>query len=352
MTTEHSAESKDWVIELQNALNRYFSKDDLESLCLSLDLDYEGLPGDSKQRKIVELIQYMVRAGRMDQLIENCGKQRPNVDWQEMLTAAKENPLRLETEFKSVNAVRSQPQPASNPGGLLRNKWVLGGIGGAVLLVILIVFLVNSFGSITADLGVKQERVDALLAGVAVTGQRSFEENAAGWQVASPQAIFAQDFGLTMRPQNSLIRNRSFGPGDAIILDFELPQLAGGAPQVEFVLQTGEDRETAVGLVVVEVSEQVRATAVFDGESVAPTNFDQSLAMETDYLFSAMLAVDPDGTILVTVWDDFDPNLHSTYVYNPGAEWANVDWRVNITTPTNGEVVLDEWWDLSFDDVR
>lgn len=64
MTTEHGAESKNWVTDLQNALNRYFSIDELEALCLSLDLDYEGLPGESKQRKIVELIQHSDAAKR------------------------------------------------------------------------------------------------------------------------------------------------------------------------------------------------------------------------------------------------------------------------------------------------
>lgn len=353
MTTEHGAESKNWVTDLQNALNRYFSIDELEALCLSLDLDYEGLPGESKQRKIVELIQHMVRTGRVDQLIQKCSRHRPNVDWEEMLAAAKENPLRLETVFKTPDAAKSRPQPqsASNISRLLGNKWVLAGSGIIVLFVILIALLVRSFGSLTADLGVKQERVDMLLAEAQVTGQRGFEADAAGWEVASSQAIFGEDFNLTVRSQNNLVRNRSFGPGDAIIIDFELSQPTD-APQVEFVLQSGEDRETAAGLIVAGVGKRVATTAEFNGETASPTRFDQNLVLDPDYLYSVMLAVAEDGAILITVWDDFDPNLHSTFIYNPGPELADSNWRINIATPPNGEVILDEWWDLTFATVR
>lgn len=369
MTTENDVESGDWVTDLQNALNRYFSNDELEALCLSLGLDYEGLPGESKKRKVVELIQYMVRTERVDQLIQTCGKVRDNVNWEGMLAAAKANPLRLESAFTPSVAAETPagaplsavPRPSAAPrplqsvsggSGLLRNKWVLAGIGGVVLIFIVIAFIASSLGSVSADLGVKQERVDMLLTEVQITGQRGFEADAAGWQVASPQALSGEDFNLTVRPENSLIRSRSFGPGDAIIIDFELPQLTGGTHQVEFVLQSGEDRETAAGLIVAEVGDRVAATAVFNGETVTPTSFDRNLALDPDYLYSAMLAVAEDGKILVTVWDDFEPNLHSTFVYNPGPEWANSDWRVSITTPPNGEAVLDEWWDLTFNATR
>ena len=368
MTSAHDSESRDWVTDLQKALNRYFSKDELESLCLSLDLDYEGLPGESKQRKVVELIQYMVRRERVDELIQTCGKLRENVNWEEMLAAAKEKPLRLETvstppdtaepptaapisATPSPSAALPQPQPVAGDG-LLRNKWVLAGIGAVVLICIVIAFIASSIGSISADLGVKQERVDMLLAEVQVTGQRGFEANAPGWQVASPQAAFGEEFNLTVRPQNSLVRRRSFGPGDAIIIDFEISHLGDGTPQVEFVLQSGEERETAAGLIVAEVGERVVATAEFNGETVSPTSFDQNLVLDPSYLYSAMLAVAEDGAILITVWDDFEPNLHSTFIYNPDPDLANSDWRVNITTPPNGQVVLDEWWDLTFDTIR
>lgn len=364
MTTENDAESGDWVTDLQNALNRYFSNDELEALCLSLGLDYEGLPGESKQRKVVELIQYMVRTERVDQLIQTCGKVRDNINWDKMLVAAQENPLRLDIvatppdaagmpiAAPSPSTAPRQPQLASDGKELLRNKWMLAGIGGVVLIFIIIAFIVNSLGSVSADLGVKQERVDTLLTEVQVAGQRGFEADAAGWQVASPQALSGEEFNLTVSAGNSLVRSRSFGPGDAIIIDFELLQLTDGAPQVEFVLQSGEDRETAAGLIVAAVGDRVAATAAFNGETVTPTRFDRNLVLDPDYLYSAMLAIAEDGAILITVWDDFEPNLHSTFIYNPGPEWANSDWRVNITTPPNSEVVLDEWWDLTFDTIR
>jgi len=68
-------------IKLRENINRYFSLDEIESLCFDLGVDFENIGGSSKPGKVLELIQYMERRGRLDELAQACNKSRPNVDW-------------------------------------------------------------------------------------------------------------------------------------------------------------------------------------------------------------------------------------------------------------------------------
>ncbi len=68
-------------ISLRENMNRYFSLDEIESLCFDLGVDFENIGGSSKPGKVLELIQYMERRGRLDELAGACAKSRPNVDW-------------------------------------------------------------------------------------------------------------------------------------------------------------------------------------------------------------------------------------------------------------------------------
>lgn len=68
-------------ISLRENMNRYFSLDEIESLCFDLGVDFENIGGSSKPGKVLELIQYMERRGRLEELAGACAKSRPNVDW-------------------------------------------------------------------------------------------------------------------------------------------------------------------------------------------------------------------------------------------------------------------------------
>lgn len=68
-------------ISLRENMNRYFSLDEIESLCFDLGVDFENIGGNSKPGKVLELIQYMERRGRLEELAGACAKLRPNVDW-------------------------------------------------------------------------------------------------------------------------------------------------------------------------------------------------------------------------------------------------------------------------------
>ncbi len=70
-------------IKLRENINRYYSLDEIESLCFDLGVDFENIGGSSKPGKVLELIQYMERRGRLLELADSCRKFRPHIDFGE-----------------------------------------------------------------------------------------------------------------------------------------------------------------------------------------------------------------------------------------------------------------------------
>lgn len=69
------------LLTLRDNLNTYFSVSELRSLCFDLGIDYENLAGDSKNVKVMELVQMMQRHGRLPELVDLVRQQRPHVSW-------------------------------------------------------------------------------------------------------------------------------------------------------------------------------------------------------------------------------------------------------------------------------
>ncbi len=64
---------------LRQAMTERMSLDEIESLCFDLGIDPDNLGGDNKAGKIRELIQYMQRRGRLNDLIAQLAKERPDI---------------------------------------------------------------------------------------------------------------------------------------------------------------------------------------------------------------------------------------------------------------------------------
>jgi hypothetical protein len=67
---------------LLEMLNVAFSFDELRDLALDLGIDWIDLPGDTRSAKARELILYLERHGRLNELIRSVAEQRPHMNWQ------------------------------------------------------------------------------------------------------------------------------------------------------------------------------------------------------------------------------------------------------------------------------
>lgn len=67
--------------ELRQKLEEYFNISELKTLCVNLGIDYENIPGGTKEAMVRELVLYFERNGRLSHLLQHCRQLRPNVEW-------------------------------------------------------------------------------------------------------------------------------------------------------------------------------------------------------------------------------------------------------------------------------
>lgn len=80
--------------QLRQLIVTHFDSDEIESICFDLGIDYDSLSGDSKLKKVVELIQHCARTGRIVELIDQCARLRTAAElgWDDLRAAAVANP--------------------------------------------------------------------------------------------------------------------------------------------------------------------------------------------------------------------------------------------------------------------
>jgi formylglycine-generating enzyme required for sulfatase activity len=62
-------------------INDSFNEEELRTLAFDLQVDYDSLPGQGKAAKARELVAEMSRSGRIPELVSECAKMRPLLDW-------------------------------------------------------------------------------------------------------------------------------------------------------------------------------------------------------------------------------------------------------------------------------
>jgi len=89
-----------------------FSKEELKDLCFDLGIDSENLP-ENKNGLLREMIIVCERSGMVDLLLEECRRQRPNVNWPE-----KTRSLFLEELLgEETESLPFEPELVSVPAG-------------------------------------------------------------------------------------------------------------------------------------------------------------------------------------------------------------------------------------------
>jgi tetratricopeptide (TPR) repeat protein len=90
MDPEVQKPTQNYLVTLHQNLVAHFSDDELRTLCFDLQVEYDDLPSQGRASRARDLIAFLVRRDRVTELIELCAKQRPNVDWQDILQAARQ----------------------------------------------------------------------------------------------------------------------------------------------------------------------------------------------------------------------------------------------------------------------
>ncbi len=97
--TEESVGEVGHMTQLHDLIVKYFSLEEVEMLCYRLEIPYEDLPGGTKSAKVREMLDYLVRRDRLNELINLVRQDRPNAqlpeieeDTQDLQTPVSKNP--------------------------------------------------------------------------------------------------------------------------------------------------------------------------------------------------------------------------------------------------------------------
>ena len=71
------ASSSGYLARLFKLLMAHFDLDELRTLCFDLSVDYDTLRGEEKATKALELITFMLREHRLDELVSTLRQGRP-----------------------------------------------------------------------------------------------------------------------------------------------------------------------------------------------------------------------------------------------------------------------------------
>lgn len=77
MTTD----SASYLAELHQLLNQSFNLEEINTLCLQLNLDHESIAGREKPARIRELLLALGRNGRLPELVSLAQTERPHLTW-------------------------------------------------------------------------------------------------------------------------------------------------------------------------------------------------------------------------------------------------------------------------------
>ena len=137
-SSKNNLHNFNWLRQLRQAINQYFSESDVKTLCFDLHVDYESLPGDGKSEKVVELIKHFVRSGRLEELLNYCSDFRPNVPWDEIKNAAMQDPQILAQDISASVSQAYSPSSRSNRAlqGLFSVKIALFIMSGLLLIAV------------------------------------------------------------------------------------------------------------------------------------------------------------------------------------------------------------------------
>ena len=78
------AEASRYLIDLLRQIDGLFSLDDVRTICLALGIDYENVPGNTKESLVRELIRLLVARDRLQELVDLARAQRPEATWQDV----------------------------------------------------------------------------------------------------------------------------------------------------------------------------------------------------------------------------------------------------------------------------
>ena len=104
----NETETAAYLSAIHQLLLTHFSEEELKTLCLGLGVDYDDLPTNGRMNKARELVTYLERRDRLDELRVAVRNVRPNAIWPDTVAAAQSPQPTLPTRWQLASADRTR----------------------------------------------------------------------------------------------------------------------------------------------------------------------------------------------------------------------------------------------------
>lgn len=351
MNSDPSSIPSNWATELRDLVNRSFDTNEMHELAFDFNLDFDDIPGRGKSGKIVELLQILARQQRIPEFIERCQSLRPRENWQPLLDTARSEPLSFHVEYGAVSETAASPTSS-----LLRNRNLFFGIAALALILVVVAVAMtlnqrNSRSNFNGDEGLRM-KLETLFSGVQAQTPLYFDPELPGWNAISGQA-FVADGTAQLESQSILVRDKTFGPGQGILIDFFMSDVNPNDPAVTFSLQNAQNPENATRVIALNVLNQPESVAIENGEAVTADQFARNTTLAADTDYTVVMGFDANGRFLASLFGfstttDEDAN----FVHLEPEDWADETWWFHIETGDQSSVTLLGGWEIAFDGVK
>lgn len=347
MHTDSTTTSSNWAAELRDLVNRAFDTNEMHELAFDFRLDFDDIPGRGKTDKIVELLQILARRKQIPEFIERCQALRPRENWQPLLAAARNDPLSFHIEPEPVSAT------AVSTPAIWQNRNLLLGLGALVVVAIVVVVALFSNRATTdfADDADLVTKIESMANNPKSERQLFFDEGTPGWLLTSSSAVLS-DSGLQLGSESIAVRDKTFGPGQAILIDFWLDEVSRTDPVVTFSLQNAQNREDATRIISLHALTQPDSVSIENGEEMAASKFARNTTLIAGESYTVIMGLDENGRFLATLFGFSGFTTEDAVFTYEFPDWAEDTWWFNIDTGDQGRVTLIGGWDFTFDAVK
>ena len=113
--------------EFRRLISQHFDIEELKILCFDLDIDYDNLPGERKDRKVAELIDHLRSHKRIPDLVDALTNIRPPIHWEGILQEWESDKPAYQVRKTTVVATQNTQTSLKN------NAWMF--ILGSILII-------------------------------------------------------------------------------------------------------------------------------------------------------------------------------------------------------------------------
>lgn len=190
----------------------------------------------------------------------------------------------------------------------------------------------------------ESDKTSDFLNDVRIIKEDSFDDpTGPGWefQVGAIQNGMLEIIGK--ENMGAVWRTREFADGEGILIDFRYRERA---TFITF-LNSGSFNTKAYRRFGLYVENGTPITDIYEGSEYIWGGFSGNLSTVSDHTYTLLLAILPDGEILVSVWDPAAPDETLAYQNTFDDTWAGLSWTFLIQTQT-GTIQFDNFREITF----